>query len=84
MRETISFLCSSSSARFKLVLGLFHRRIVFGQRDAFLGLFFALPARPGFVRALFIQIVFRLCLRIEFNEDVALVYVRPGGGQLGG
>jgi len=67
----------------ELVLGLFHRRIVFGQRDAFLGLFLRYLPDQVFVRALFIQIVFRLCLRIEFNEDVALVYVRPGGGQLG-
>jgi hypothetical protein len=36
-----------------------------------------------FVRALFIQIVFRLRLGIEFHEDVVLVHMCPGGCQLG-
>ena len=67
----------------ELVFGLLHRSIVFGARNVFVRLFLGYLPHKVFVSAFLIQIVSLLRLRIEFDEDIALLHLRAGGGQLG-
>ena len=67
----------------QLVLGLLQTCVVLGAGDIFLGLLLSDLAYQVVVRGFLIEIVLGLGLRVEFHEDVALLYGRPGSGQFG-
>src|SRR3989442_14880813 len=65
------------------VFCLLSRYVVFGASDVILRLLLGYLSDEVFVRAFLIQVVLRLCMRIEFDKDVAFLYVGARWRQLG-
>ena len=59
----------------QFVFGLLQCRVIFRSRDVLVGLFLRHLAHQIFVRALLVQVIFRLCLRIEFHQHVIFLHL---------